>query len=59
MINPDKMQNVVNEIRSTFSSANDINFVSVNNLSYLLACLNEGLRMYPPVADAMLRNTGL
>jgi cytochrome P450 len=58
LINPDKMKKVVTEIRSAFSSAEEINFVSVNNLSYLLACLNEGLRIYPPVADAFPRNTG-
>ena len=59
MMNPDKMKKVVTEIRSAFSSADDINFASVNNLSYLLACLNETLRLYPPVADAFPRNTAL
>lgn len=56
--NPDKMEKVLNEVRSTFSSAEEIDFVSVNKLPYLLACLNETLRVYPPVADGFPRNTG-
>jgi len=58
MTNPDKMKKVVTEVRDAFSSADEISFVSVNKLSYLLACLNEALRIYPPVADAFPRNTG-
>jgi cytochrome P450 len=42
-------------VRSTFSSEKEINFVSVNQLSYMLACLNEALRMYPPVANGLPR----
>lgn len=56
--NPEKMNSVVAEVRSAFSSPDEINFVSVNKLPYLLACLNETLRIYPPVADAFPRNTG-
>ncbi|KAH8819269.1 cytochrome protein [Xylogone sp. PMI_703] len=56
--NPDKMEKLVAEIRGAFSSSGEINFVSVNKLSYLLACLNEALRIYPPVPDAFPRNTG-
>ncbi|RFU34841.1 hypothetical protein B7463_g1459, partial [Scytalidium lignicola] len=59
MTNPDKMAKAVAEVRSSFSSADEINLVSINKLSYLLACLNEALRIYPPVADAFPRNTGL
>lgn len=58
MMNPEKMTKLVTEIRNAFSSPSEINFVSVNNLPYLLACLNEALRVYPPVADAFPRNTG-
>ncbi|PKX90507.1 cytochrome P450 [Aspergillus novofumigatus IBT 16806] len=48
-------QQLVDEVRSTFSSEKEINFISVNRLSYMLACLNEALRMYPPVANGMPR----
>ena len=46
------------EIRNAFSTALEIDFVSVNKLPYLLACLDEALRIYPPVADTFPRNTG-
>lgn len=55
--NQEKLQKVVKEVRSEFDSAEEISFVSVNNLPYLLACLNEALRVYPPVADGFPRNT--
>ncbi|KAF9892085.1 hypothetical protein FE257_002491 [Aspergillus nanangensis] len=56
--NPEKLARVTREVRSAFSSPDEINFVSVNRLSYLIACLTEALRIYPPVADAFPRNTG-
>ncbi|KAF7593379.1 hypothetical protein BBP40_011568 [Aspergillus hancockii] len=56
--NPIKLQKVVKEVRSEFDSSDEISFVSVNRLPYLLACLNEALRVYPPIADAFPRNTG-
>jgi hypothetical protein len=46
------------EIRNAFATAQEINFVSVNKLPYLLACLDEALRIYPPVPDTFPRNTG-
>ncbi|PLN79965.1 cytochrome P450 monooxygenase [Aspergillus taichungensis] len=55
--NPDKLERVVNEVRSAFASPEDISFVNINQLPYLLACLNEALRMYPPIPDAFPRNT--
>lgn len=58
LTNPEKMEKVVKEIRSSFSSEEEITFVSVNKLDYLLACLNEALRMYPPTPDAFPRRTG-
>lgn len=55
----DKMEKLVKEIRGAFKSADEIDFVTVNSLPYLLACLQESLRVYPPVPDAHPRNTGL
>ncbi|KAE8379265.1 cytochrome P450 [Aspergillus bertholletiae] len=55
--NPQKLEKAVNEVRSEFDSADKISFVSVNKLHYLLACLNEALRVYPPVPDGLPRNT--
>ena len=55
---PIRMKKVATEIRTSFSSPAEIDFVSVNKLTYLLACLNETLRVYPPVPDGFPRNTG-
>jgi cytochrome P450 len=46
---------LVNEIRSTFVSADQITIDAVNNLSYLLAVFQEGLRYYPPVPTGFPR----
>lgn len=54
----DRMAKLKSEIRNAFSSAEEINLLSVNKLPYLLACLDEGLRVYPPVPDTFPRNTG-
>ncbi|KAK0750225.1 cytochrome P450 [Schizothecium vesticola] len=45
------------EIRSAFKSEDEIDFVSVSALPYLLACLDEALRMYPPVPMGLPRVT--
>jgi cytochrome P450 len=53
--NPSSYQKLVHEIRSHFSSANDITIEEVNKLEYMIACLNEGLRHYPPVPTGFPR----
>lgn len=53
--NPDKMQKLVQEIRSTFQSDDEITISSVPNLPYLTACLEEGFRMYPPIPSGLPR----
>ena len=53
-----RMAKLQAELRSAFSSLDEISYDSVNKLTYLLACLNEALRLYPPVADTFPRNTG-
>jgi cytochrome P450 len=52
---PDKLKKVVDEVRMTFAKAEDISITSVGTLSYMLACLDEGLRMYPPVPVGLPR----
>ncbi|EEU38642.1 uncharacterized protein NECHADRAFT_45567, partial [Fusarium vanettenii 77-13-4] len=46
--NPVTMKNLQHEVRSAFSSAGEITGDSTNNLSYLQAVIEEGLRMLPP-----------
>ncbi|KAE8382756.1 cytochrome P450 [Aspergillus bertholletiae] len=46
--NQDAKCKLSGEIRSTFNRVMDINSVSVNQLKYLTACINEALRIFPP-----------
>ncbi|KAL2801988.1 cytochrome P450 monooxygenase [Aspergillus granulosus] len=55
--NPEAYEKLKDEIRSTFQNQEEINMTSVNKLSYMLACLDEALRMYPPIANGLPRVT--
>lgn len=57
LVNPDKLQTLVAEIRGAYASDTDIDFDSLARLKYLNACIEEGLRMYPPIPSAFLRIT--
>lgn len=48
--NPQVKQKLVIEIRDTFADEADIDLTSCNKLPYLLATLEEAMRIYPPVA---------
>lgn len=48
-------QKLVDEIRGTFQSADEINFLAVSRLPYLDAALEESLRMYPPIPAILPR----
>ncbi|KAI1763200.1 cytochrome P450 ClCP1 [Hypoxylon sp. FL1150] len=52
---PDKLEVLTKEVRSRFHSDDEITLTSVGNLSYMLACLNETLRRYPPVPTGLPR----
>lgn len=51
----DAYENLKKEIRTAFQTKEEINLISVGQLPYLQACLEEGLRMYPPVANGLPR----
>lgn len=53
--NPDVLKKLVAEIRSTFAHSHEITTVSVNDLKYQLAALDEALTIMPPVASALVR----
>lgn len=55
--NPDKLDRLIAEVRSSFSSFDDITMTKLSQLAYLNACLEEGLRMYPPVPVGLPRKT--
>ncbi|EER41050.1 trichothecene C-15 hydroxylase [Histoplasma capsulatum H143] len=47
--NPQTLERLTAEVRSAFKSEDEINMSSANDLNYMLACLDEALRVYPPV----------
>jgi len=56
--NAEIMAKVVKEVRSEFAREDDITFASASSrLPYMLACLEEALRMYPPVPTILVRTT--
>ncbi|PQE08033.1 cytochrome P450 protein [Rutstroemia sp. NJR-2017a BBW] len=52
---PQNLEILVNEIRTTFDSLADMNFVKLANLRYINACLQEAFRIYPPVPGVLPR----
>ncbi|EUC37309.1 hypothetical protein COCCADRAFT_23027 [Bipolaris zeicola 26-R-13] len=52
---PEIYAKMVQEIRSAFTSLADINVEKATQLPYLTACIQETLRMYPPVPTGFPR----
>ncbi|KAI2784086.1 putative cytochrome P450 [Daldinia loculata] len=52
---PNILEKLQQEVRSSFKSADEITITSVNKLYYMLAILNEALRLYPPVTSGLVR----
>ena len=55
LTNPDAYKKVVHEVRTSFESEEEITLTSVSRLTYMLACLTEAMRSYPPVPFGMPR----
>lgn len=55
LTNPDKMKRLVAEVRSSFKSNDEITLTSVGSLTYMLACLTESMRRYPPAPIGLPR----
>ncbi|KAI1366094.1 isotrichodermin C-15 hydroxylase [Xylaria arbuscula] len=55
LTHPEIMEKLKQEVRSAFKDASEININTVNNLKYMLAILNEALRLYPPVSSGLVR----
>ncbi|KAH7142088.1 cytochrome P450 [Dactylonectria macrodidyma] len=49
------MNKLAEEVRSIFNSEDEIDLLSVQKLSYMMAVLNETLRIFPPVPTAIPR----
>ena len=55
---PAALRKVTEEVRNAFAREDEINFVSAGvRLPYTLACINEGLRVYPPGPTIAPRRT--
>lgn len=55
---PHALKRVTDEVRQAFSSESAITIASISTkCPYLLACLEEGLRLYPPAPSAFPRVT--
>lgn len=53
--NPDKYDKLCHEIRSKFSKESDLTNDNMKDLTYMNACIEEGLRIHPPVPAGLLR----
>lgn len=53
--NQDAMSKIKKEIRAAFGTESEITFNTVSKLKYVLAVLNETLRIYPPVPGNLPR----
>jgi len=56
--NPHVKQKLIAEIRESFKNEDEINMTTVNGLPYLLATLEEAMRIYPPVTLGSPRVVG-
>jgi hypothetical protein len=54
MTNPKSFNKLKTELRSTFTSVDDITCASTAKCEYLTAVIKEGLRIYPPAGGAHL-----
>jgi cytochrome P450 len=53
--NTSSLMRLTREIRSNFSSAEEIQYPKLGNLTYLTACIDETLRLCPPKASSLPR----
>ncbi|QSS61789.1 benzoate 4-monooxygenase cytochrome P450 [Histoplasma capsulatum] len=53
--NPEKLGKLISEIRSAYTSSDQITYDSLLEHTYLNACIEEGLRYYPPCSNGLPR----
>jgi cytochrome P450 len=56
--NPDAYAKLKEEVHGAFKTAEEITLTSTSRLPFLHACLEEALRLYPPVPNALPRRLG-
>ncbi|KAI0482079.1 isotrichodermin C-15 hydroxylase [Xylariaceae sp. FL0804] len=55
--NPDKLEKLASEVRSAFQEDKQITAVAASRLPYLVACIDEAMRLFPQTGAASLRCT--
>ncbi|PWY83611.1 cytochrome P450, partial [Aspergillus heteromorphus CBS 117.55] len=55
LLNPDKLALLTKEVRGMFAHSAEIDMLRLAQMKYLNFCIEEGLRMYPPVPTGMAR----
>ncbi|MCJ1387107.1 RNA polymerase II mediator complex subunit [Xylographa soralifera] len=55
VLNPEVLERLTNEIRTSFKRESDITIAAAQNLAYLNAVINEGLRLCNPVPGGLPR----
>jgi cytochrome P450 len=55
--NPTLLDRLTKEVRDAFKSLEDMTMTKLSQLEYMHAVIEEGLRMYPPVANGLPRVT--
>lgn len=53
--NPAKLDELCREVRGAFGREADITLATVGRLEYMSACLQETMRLYPPVPNGLPR----
>lgn len=53
--NADKYKKLCDEIRTSLETEEEVTYENLSKLPYLNACLEEGLRIHPPVPTGLLR----
>ncbi|KAK8053324.1 trichothecene c-15 hydroxylase, partial [Apiospora saccharicola] len=51
------LQKLTEEVRGAFATQEGITYTDVSRLRYLVACINEGLRYFPSVANASTKRS--
>ncbi|KAK8069988.1 hypothetical protein PG994_006604 [Apiospora phragmitis] len=55
--NPAALRKLAEEVMGAFTKQEDITYTDVGRLKYLVACINEGVRCFPSVANASTRRS--
>jgi cytochrome P450 len=55
MRSPSAYQKLTHEIRTSFPKIEDMTFTKLQNLPYMNACLEEGMRIFPSIPTGLVR----